>query len=105
MKQLNHLCKKAGEAWLDMNSTLFHHALKYETKLNEFLMESKNAIEALHDCIWTVMTKVMKDAGTPVSDGLGITVCLVDMLPTIPIHLAFQSAMPMLTRFHARGVC
>ena len=96
---VDHLCQQAGEAWLDMNSTLFHHTLKYDTKLNNFLTESENAIEALHDCILTVMIKVMEDTGAPVSDGLGITVCLVDMLPTILIHLAFHSTMPMLTSF------
>ena len=82
-----------------MNSTLFCHALKYETKLNDFLMEKENAIEALHDHIWTVMIKVMEDTGTPMSDGLGITVCLVNMLSTILIHLAFHFAMLMLTSF------
>ena len=96
---VDHLHKKAGEAWLKMNSTLFHHALKYETKLNDFLTVSKNATEALHDCIWTVMTRVMEDTGIPMIDGLGIAVHLVELLFTIPIHLAFHSATPMLTSF------
>ena len=99
MKQLTALCQQVGEAWLDMNCTLFHHALEYETKLNDFLTESENAIEALHDCIWTVIIKVMEDVGAPASNGLGINVCLVNMLLTILIHLAFHSAMPMLTGF------
>ena len=84
---------------VNTNSTLFHHALEYQNKLNDFLMESENAIEALHGCIWTVMLKVMENTGAAMSDGLGITVHLVDMLSTIPIHLAFHSAMPMLTGF------
>ena len=96
---VDNLHKKAGDTWLKMNLTLFHHALEYKTKLNEFLMESENAIEVLHDHIWTVMTKVMEDAGARTSNGLGITMCLVDMLPTILIHLAFHSATPMLTSF------
>ena len=33
------------------------------------------------------------------ADGLGITMCLVEMLPTIPLHLAFHSSTPGLTRF------
>ena len=32
-------------------------------------------------------------------DGLGITMHLVEMLPTIPLHLTFQSAVPGLTGF------
>ena len=66
-----------------MNSILFKHALKYQNKMAEFLTESSTAIEALHDCIWTVVMKVMEDAGKPAADGLGIAMHLVDMLPTI----------------------
>ena len=46
-----------------------------------------------------VVLKVMEDAGKPTADGLGIAMRLVDMLPTIPLHLTFQSAVPGLTRF------
>ena len=41
----------------------------------------------------------MEDAGAPTSNGLGIAVGLVDMLPTILIHVAFHTATPMLTSF------
>ena len=101
----DRLHKEAGKVWLDTNSILFHHALEYQNKLSNFLTESKEAIEALHDCIWTVVVKVMEDAGKPMADGLGITMHLVDMLPTIPIHLAFHSSTPGLTGICARGLC
>ena len=45
----DHLCQEAGEAWLDTNSILFHHALEYQNKLSDFLTESEEAIEALHE--------------------------------------------------------
>ena len=93
------LCQEVGEAWLDTNFILFRHALEYQNKLSDFLKDSKEAIEALHDHIWMVVLMVMEDAGAPVSKGLGITVCLVDMLPTILIHLAFYSSTPGLTSF------
>ena len=96
---IDHLCKEAGEACLYTNSILFHHTLECQNKLSDFLTEHEDAIEALHDCIWTVVVKVMEDAGKPVANGLGITVHLVDILPTIPIHLAFHSSTPGLTRF------
>ena len=96
---IDHLREEAGKAWLDMNSILFHHALEYQNKMSDFLTESNEAIEALHDHIWKVVMKVMEDAGKPMADGLGITMHLVDMLPTILLHLAFQSATPGLTRF------
>ena len=41
----------------------------------------------------------MEDAGSPVSNGLGIAIHLVDMLPTILANLAFHTIAPMLTSF------
>ena len=93
------LQEEVGEAWLDTNSILFRHALEYQNKMRDFLTESDKAIEALCDHIWSVVMKVMEDAGKPAADGLGITMHLVDMLPTIPLHLAFQSATPGLSGF------
>ena len=98
-KAFDCLHKEAGEAWLDTNSILFRHTLEYQNKLSDFLTESEEDIEVLHDRIWTVIVKVMEDAGTPTGDILGIAVCLVDMLPTIPIHLAFHSSTAGLTGF------
>ena len=98
-KAIDHLQEKAGKAWLDMNSILFKHALEYENKIEDFLTESGKAIEALCDHIWMVVMKVMEDAGKPMADGLGITMHLVGMLPTIPLQLAFHSATPGLTGF------
>ena len=64
----------------------------------ELIMSSGEAIQALHECIWKVVTQVMEDAGKSVVDGLGITLCLVDMLPTIPLQLAFNTATAGLIR-------
>ena len=58
---IEHLREEAGEAWLDMNSILFHHALEYQNKMSNFLTQSGEAIEALHDRIWTVVLKVIED--------------------------------------------
>ena len=92
---IDHLQEEAGEAWLDRNSILFHHAMEYQNKMSNFLTESNKAIEALCDHIWMVM----EDAGKPTADGLGIAMYLVDMLPTILLHLAFHSSTPGLTGF------
>ena len=96
---IEHLREEAGKAWLDTNLILFHHALEYQNQMIDFLTERSEAIETLHDHIWTVVLKVMEDAGKPMADGLGIAMHLVDMLPTIPLHLSFQSVVPGLTGF------
>ena len=41
------LHKEAGEAWLDTNSILFHHASEYQNKLSDFIRECEEAIEAM----------------------------------------------------------
>ena len=46
-----------------------------------------------------VITKVMEDAGVPVSNGLGIAIHLVNMFPSIPTDLAFHAMVHMLTGF------
>ena len=98
-ESIDHLRKEAGKAWLDTNSIIFHHTLEYQKKMTEFFTESSGAIEALHDHIWEVVMKVMEDAGKPMADGLRITLHLVDMLPTVPLQLAFNTATLGLTGF------
>ena len=95
----DHLCKEAGEAGLETNSIIFHHAMEYQNKLNSFFTKSKQAKEALHDRI------VMEDIGATTSNDLGIAVYLVDMLPTILMHLAFHTSTPELTGFYAGRPC
>ena len=58
----------------------------------ELITSSGEAIQALHECIWKVVTQVMEDAGKSMADGLGIALHLVDMLPTILLQLAFNTA-------------
>ena len=91
-KAIEHLREAGGMVWLDTNSLLFSHALEYQNKMIELITSSRKAIEALHERIWKVVSQVMEDAGKPASDGLGITLCLVDMLPTIPLQLSFNTA-------------
>ena len=62
----------------------------------ELVTSSREAIQALHERIWKVVTQVMEDAAKSMADGLGITLHLVDMLPTIPLQLAFNTATAVL---------
>ena len=89
---IEHLRKAGGVAWLDTNSLLFSHTLEYQNKMIELITNSQEAIQALHECIWKVVSQVMEDAGKSMVDGLGIALHLVDMLPTIPLQLAFNTA-------------
>ena len=64
----------------------------------ELVTRSRDSIQALHDHIWKVVNQVMEKAGRSVADGLGIALHLVDMLPTIPLQLAFNTATAGLFR-------
>ena len=88
---IEHLRAEGGVAWLETNSLLFHHALEYQSRMIELIMRSQESIQALHDHIWKVVIHVMEKAGKSVADSLGITLHLVDMLPTIPLQLAFNT--------------
>ena len=83
---------EGGVAWLDTNSLLFCHTLEYQNRMIELVMRSQESIQALHDHIWEVVIQVMEKAGRSAVDGLRITLHLVDMLPTIPMQLAFNTA-------------
>ena len=95
---IEHLREEGGVAWLNTNSLLFCHTLEYQNNMIELITRSREAIQALHECIWKVVSQVMENAGKSVADGLGIALCLVDMLPTIPLQLAFNTATARLPR-------
>ena len=97
-KAIEHLRAEGGAAWLDTNSLLFCHALEYQSRVIELVTRSQESIQALHDHIWKVVIQVMEKAGKSVVDSLGIALCLIDMLPTIPLQLAFNTATARLPR-------
>ena len=53
-KAIEHLREAGGLAWLDTNSLLFSHTLEYQNKMIELVTSSREAIQALHECIWKV---------------------------------------------------
>ena len=55
---------------------------------------SQEAIQALHDRIWKVISRVMESTGRSAADGIGIALHLVGLLPTIPLQLAFNTITP-----------
>ena len=81
------------------NSVLFRHTLEYQNNMIQLITRSQEAIRGLHDCIWDVIHRVMESAGKSAADGLEIALCLVDMLPSIPLHLTFNTAIADLPGF------
>ena len=75
------------------NSVLFRHTLEYQNDMIQLITRSQEAIQSLHDRIWDVVHQVMESAGKSTADGLDIALCLVGMLPSIPLHLTFNTAI------------
>ena len=65
----------------------------------QLVTRSQEAIQGLHDRIWDVIRRVMESAGKFAADGLEIALRLVDMLPSIPLHLTFNTAIAELPGF------
>ena len=95
---------RAGETWLHINSLLFHHAIDHQQFMVQLINRSQEAIQALHDRIWEVVRWVMESAGRSAADGIGITLHLVGLLPTIPLQLAFNIVTPELPRYTPRAL-
>ena len=79
------------ETWLHINSLLFCHTIDHERFMVWLINRSQEAIQALHDCIWEVVRRVMESAGKLAGDSLGIALHLVTMLLTIPLQPAFNA--------------
>ena len=66
--------------WLDTNSMLFQHALKYDDMLSEILCESSNSLQAQRDRIWDEVFWVVDGMGVPSSVGMETALHLLHAL-------------------------
>ena len=92
------------ETWLHINSLLFRHTIDHQEFMVRLIKRSQEAIQALHDHIWEVVRWFMESAGQSTVDGLGITLHLVSMLPTIPLQPAFNTVTAKPPRYTPRAL-
>ena len=95
---------RTSETWLHINTSLFRHAIDHQQFLVWLIERSQVDIQALHDRIWKVTSRVMGSAGRSAADGIGIALHLVGLLPTIPIQLAFNTITPELPGYTPRAL-
>ena len=95
---------RASETWLHLNSSLYHHAVDHQQFMIRLIEGSQEDIQALHDRIWKVTSRVMDSAGRSATDGMGIALYLVGLLPTIPLRLAFNTITPELPGYTPRAL-
>ena len=65
----------------------------------QLITRSQEAIQALHECIWKVVHRVMESAGKSAADSLEIALHLVDMLLSVPLQLTFNTVTAELPGF------
>ena len=70
----------------------------------QLITRSQEAIQALHERIWKVVHQVMESAGKSMADGLEIALHLVDMLPSIPLQLTFNTVTAGLPGFTPKAL-
>ena len=96
--------RHASETWLHINTSLFRHAIDHQQFMVQLIERSQVDIQALHDRIWKVTSRIMGSAGRSATDGIGIALHLVGLLPTIPIQLAFNTITPELPGYTPRAM-
>ena len=99
MKQLTSCAKRqAKHGWIQ---TLYSSVMLWSIRIS-WATSSQRAKMPLRHCMTAsgqLLWRWWRMLANPLADGLGIAMRLVDMLPTILIHLAFHSSTPGLTRF------
>ena len=94
---------RAGETWLHINSSLFRNTINHQQFMVWLINRSQEAIQALHDRIWKVISRVMESTGRSAMDSIGIALHLMGLLLTIPLQLAFNTITPQLPGYTPKG--
>ena len=87
---IEHLREEGGVAWLNTNSLLFCHALEYQNNMIELITRSQEAIQALHERIWKVVSQVMENAGKSYSRRFGNCPMSSRHAPNHSLAIGFQ---------------
>ena len=98
-KAMEEILNKVSEAWLQTNTSLFKHVLDYEGKLNVFLDKVGGWIREQEEHIWTMMFQITGDIGAPLCASLNVLLHLLEMLPSFPANLSYQSQSPIICGF------
>ena len=98
-KAMEEILNKASEAWLQTNASLFKHILDYEGKLKAFLDKTGGWIREQEERIWTTMFQITGDIGAPLCASLDVLLRLLEMLPSFPANLSYQSQSPIICGF------
>ena len=94
---LQQLCTKADKAWKDTNN--FNHQLHYDGQLAAFISNAERSLQEKWHEVWECVHRIMDVAGVSHDICLGLTLHILDKLPTIPIDLSYCTPIPMMLAY------
>ena len=89
------LHSKADAAWKKMHEVMYNHQLEYDWRLANFLKEAEMMLANMRDQIWTTVHALVESEGMTFEDCLSLVLCILLLLPQIPMDIPFQMQIPL----------
>ena len=89
------LRSKADAAWKKMHEVMYTHQLEYDRWLADFLKEAETMLANMRNQIWTAVCSLTESKGMTFEDCLSLTLCILLLLPQIPVDVSFQMQIPL----------
>ena len=90
-----HLCSEADATWKKMHEVMYNHQLEYDQWLADFLKEVETKLANMRDQIWTAVHALVESEGVTFEDCLSLTLCILLLLPQIPMDILYQTQIPL----------
>ena len=91
----HHLHSEADVTWKKMLRVMYNHQLEYDRQLADFLKEVEMMLANMRDQIWTTVHALAESKGMTFKDCLSLTLCVLLLLPQIPVDVSFQAQIPL----------
>ena len=89
------LHSEADATWKKMHEVMYNHQLEYDRQLADFLKEAKMKLANMRDQIWTIVYTLTESEGVTFKDCLSLMLCILLLLPQIPMDISFQMQIPL----------
>ena len=78
-----------------MPEVMYNHQLEYDRRLAAFLKEAETTLTNMRDQIWTAICALALHKGVTFKDCLSLMLCILHLLPQIPVDISFQTQIPL----------
>ena len=90
-----HLHSEVDAAWKKMHKVMYNHQLEYDQWLAAFLKEAETTLSDMRVQIWTAVCTLAESEGVTFEDCMSLTLCILHLLPQIPVDISFQTQIPL----------